>query len=521
MILLKKIIGMALVSSLVACGGGGGNAGSTSTGGSAGSTTTAGSVSTTGNVQVTIAGTLALEIISGAGAVSNSISALEIAQAKITLTDSKGGAVSGVVVTFSESGGGLLSISPASKTALTDSSGQASVEIKASTSTSIGATQINASASVSSQSLSATKALQISSAPTSGPVVSPQDLANAINFLDTNPSDKSIVLAGAGGSGRSESATLRFRVVDKNNTPVKGTVVSFNVIPAAAVTLNISSATSDSDGVVVTTVSSKSTATAVVVKATVNTKTISTQSDTLLVTTGPAVAAGFDLSATKFNMNSELSGDLSEITVRVVDGNGNRVADGVPVVFTASHGAVGSSSRGGCVTANGECKVDYIVQNPRPADGTDALVTASTQVGSGIAVSGTANFVFSRPSLLDIYDAATAGITINPFTWVGGGCKFTLSGFIGTPAGSPAPANTSIAVKSLTSDFAVTVKSDSTILDRATARTPVTFEFDATSTSLVPNCNLAGVPSQAAQFEVKLTAGTIVKTLVIGVAYPN
>lgn len=521
--LCKKLIGLTLFVALAACGGGGGNAGSNSVGSGAGSgTTTGAAISTTGDTQVTSAGSMALQIINGAGTESNSISALEIAKAKVTLTDSKGVPVSGAVVTFSESGSGLLTISPASKTALTDSSGQASVEIKASTTTSIGATQISAAASVSSQSLSAIKALQISSAPvTSGPPLNPQDLANAINFLDTNPSDKSIVLAGAGGSGRSESASLRFRVVDRNNTPVQGVLVTFNVIPSTDVTLNIPSSTSDGDGVVVTTVSSKSVATAVVVKATVNTKSIFTQSDTLLVTTGPAIPAGFDLSATKYNMNSEISGDLSEVTVRVVDANGNRVADGVPVVFTATHGAVGSSSRGGCVTVDGACKVDFIVQNPRPADGIDARVTASTQVGSGVSVSGFLDFTFSQPSLLDIYDASTAGSLIATFDWASGGCKYSLSGFIGTPQGAPAPSATVVSVTSNTTDFSVSVKTGSPILDRASVRTPITFEFDATNVSLVPVCNTAGALRQTARFEVKFTSGTIVKTVPVNVTYPR
>ncbi|MEN9436999.1 MAG: hypothetical protein RIR09_1654, partial [Pseudomonadota bacterium] len=358
---LNYLLVVILAGVLAACGGGGGSAGSKTESGSG--------TSVTGDTQTTLAGSMSIDVLSGAGVSTNAISAVEISKVQVLLRDSSGAAVPGAVVTFSESGGGLLTFSPGSATALTDGSGLASIEIRALTTASTGATTVVAQASLSKGSVSVEKAIAITSAPT-GVVADPQTLANALNFLDTNPSDKSIVLAGAGGTGRSESATLRFRVVDKNNTPVKGAVVTFAAVPSTDVTLNIASATSDADGVVVTTVSSKSVATAVVVKATVtraDSTTIVSQSDTLTVTTGVATQAGFDLSATIYNLNSGISGDKSTITVRVVDSNGNPVADGVPVVFTSPYGAVGTSSRGGCVTVGGLCTVDYIVQDPRPA----------------------------------------------------------------------------------------------------------------------------------------------------------
>lgn len=525
--LMKRLGILILVSLLASCGGGGGSAGSaanttatTATTTATTSTTAETTTSVTGDTSTTAAGAISLQVLGGSGADTSSISTLEIAQAKVTITDAKGAPASGVIVSFSETGAGLLSISPSSRTALTDLLGQASVEIKGISSSSTGATQVTASATISGASVSAQKAITLSSAPSSGPVVAPQDLANAINFLSVDPADQSIVLAGSGGSGRSESATLKFRVVDKNNTPVKGVAVTFAAIPSTAVTLNIPTASSDSDGVVTTTVSSKSVAAALVVKATVDTKTITTQSDTLLVTTGVATAAGFDLSASKYNLNSGISGDSSTVTVRVVDSNGNPVADGVPIVFTSTHGAVGSSARGGCTTVGGACTVNYLVQDPRPADGVLARVTASTQVGSGTVISNGLNFVFSQPSLLNLFSAQAGGAALASLDWTAGSCKFTVSAFVGTPAGFGAPANTTVGVTSLTSDFTASIKSGGTILDQARLRTSTTFEFDASNALLVPKCVSTG-PSRASAFvEVTFTAGTIVKTIVLPVTYP-
>lgn len=286
--LFKCLWVAVLVALLAACGGGGVDT-------AAGITAV---VPTSPDSQTNSAGSMTIDVVSGAGVSTNSISALEVAQAKVMLKDSKGVGVKGVIVTFVESTSSLLAIAPASKTALTDDAGQASIEIRAISTISIGATEIGASANVSTQAISAKKAIQITSAPTSATsTVSPQDLAAAINFLEVNPADKSIVIQGSGGNGRSESATLRFRVVDKNNTPVKGTIVNFEANPASDVTLNIPSATTDAEGIAITTVSSKSVATSLVVKASVSGKIIFSQSDQLLVTTGVGIQSGFEIGA--------------------------------------------------------------------------------------------------------------------------------------------------------------------------------------------------------------------------------
>lgn len=520
MSLLKYVMGIAVATALVACGGGGGDPGTGTTGSGTGS---AGGGATV--VQSSSVGSIAIEVQNAAGIAGSSMSVLEISTAKITLKNANGTAAQGELVTFSEEGAGLLLVAPASGTALTDAAGQASIEIRAASIASIGATKIGATVSLGGQSLSAQKAIAITSAPTTAVVTIPQDLANSIGFLDVNPADKSIVLAGAGGNGRSESATLRFRVVDVNNTPVKGVNVAFEVVPAANVTLNISSAVSDSDGVVLTTVSSKNVATAVVVKATVSGRTspkttLSTQSDQLLVTTGVSTLAGFDLSATKFNLNFNLSGDSSDITVRIVDSNGNKVADGVPVVFTANYGAVGSSSRGGCTTVDGQCVVTYTVQNPRPADGAFARVTGATQIGDGSSIGGFIDFRVPDINLMNLYSAPTGGVVLNAFS--GTECKFRDTAYVGTPAGFPAAAGTTIEVKDITLNFAPSVVSGSPVLDEEVARTPLVLEFDLSSADLPTPCKVGGNGTATAKMEIKFTAGTSVRTLLpITITYPK
>lgn len=522
---MKFLAGAGLAAMLVACGGGGGV--SSGSGGSGGGGGGGGSGGGTGGGTETAAPVITLELLNGAGSVANGISSVEIGVARATLKDSKGLPVPGAIVTFAESGPGLLTVAPVSGTALTDASGSASVEVRAVSTASTGATLVTAAATVSGQAATAQKAIAITSAPSTG-VVDPQKLANALNFLDTNPADKSIVIAGSGGNGRSESATLRFRVVDKNNSPVKGAAVRFEAIPKNDVTLNIPTATSDSEGVVVTTVASKSVATAVVVRATVtDTDTpITSQSDQLLVTTGVATQAGFDLSASKYNLNARITGDSSDITVRIVDTNGNPVADGVPVVFTADFGAVGSSSRGGCVTANGACTVVYAVQDPRPADGQAITVMASTQVGGGTPIGGPIRLYAIDPGLLDLYSAPTGGAVVPLFDLLDGvsrSCKRSFTAFVGTPQALPAPAGTLVSPKGLVSGLAASVLSGSPIEDQLgtpKTRTRLVIEVTAPTEPEDVPCDASGTKDRSVDLEVKLTAGTISSTRIVTVRYP-
>ena len=503
----------AFAFSLVSCGGGGGSAGSTGT-------AVPGSV-TIGTSPTTqpAAASMKLDVLSGAGVSTNSISAIEIAQATITVKDAGGAAAKGVIVTFSESVSSLLTIAPASKTALTNDAGQASVEIRATSSTSIGATQISASADLGGETVSALKAIVISGAPANGVVVNPQELAAAINFLDVNPADKSIVIQGSGGSGRSESATLRFRVVDKNNTPVKGVFVSFEANPSTDVTLNIVSATTDSEGAALTTVSSKTVATSLIVKATVSGKSISSQSDQLLVTTGVGIQAGFEIGAEKYNLDGGQSGDSTNVTARIVDANGNPVADGVPVVFTTSGGRIGTSAKGGCTTLNGKCSVVFEVQDPRNDD--LALITGSTKVGAAQTLSGSFQINMSNPRLSFVDNALAPISAINLTT-----CTQTVAGRVANSRGRAAAAGTTVSVTPISTGITASVKLGSPIADSLSsgfAPLGVALEFNVSGMSAPYDCIPSGFTTNSADVQIEMTtpASKIKSLQTVTVLYPT
>jgi hypothetical protein len=519
---LKYLSAGVLALALVACGGGGGSAGGTGT--SSGSSGTA----SAGNTQTTAIGSVSIDLLNGAGVSTNSISAIEIGQVKVIVKDAAGALVSGTIVTFSESGVGLLKFAPASQTAMTTSQGLAVIEVRAADQSKPGATTISVTASVSGQTITAVKTLEVTNAPVSGgEVIDPQTLASAINFVSTDPADSSIVLAGAGGNGRTETGVLKFRVVDKNNTPVKGVLVDFVVNPSNDVTLNISQSKTDADGVVITSVSSKTVATAVVIKATVNGKSITTQSDQLKVTTGLGTQVGFEILPLKYNLDGALSGDFTDVTARLVDSNSNPVADGVPVVFVATGGKIGTSAAGGCNTVNGACTVKFEVQEPRPASGI-VKITGSAKVGESttllreiyLNMSAAPIGIFEIPPGRPVIPATPL---VQPRPVALTSCtKRNQTYMVSNDLGYSAPSGTTLSVKGDTSTgFGASVDGGNTVLDGSFGPTTFNLILDPTATNN-PVCNENGIDIATSTVEITANApiSKRVTKVPLAISYP-
>jgi protocatechuate 3,4-dioxygenase beta subunit len=202
--------------------------------------------------------------------------------------------------------------------------------------------------------------------------------AASVQFAQALPSDKSIVIKSQGGNGRTETATLTFKVVDIFGNPLPGRQVNFSRVPVDAdVVINKSTDTSDPEGNVITTVNSGATPTSFRVLATLPSTgnggaNISTLSDTVVVTTGLPVKRSFSISTTSFNVegwniDSSPTNPAAHIQVMLADDFSNPVPDGTPIVFQTNLGSIGSSSRGGCNTLNGGCSADFRAQEPRIA----------------------------------------------------------------------------------------------------------------------------------------------------------
>ncbi|GAB2870543.1 hypothetical protein GCM10027277_44830 [Pseudoduganella ginsengisoli] len=230
--------------------------------------------------------------------------------------------------------------------------------------------QITASASGISKSSTASLA-----------IAAPQ--AASIQFSAASPVDRSIVIKGQGGIGRTETATLTFKVFDTFGKPLAGQNVKFSTA-STNVTINKASDSTDANGEVITTVNSGSVPTSFRIIATLD-NGASTTSDSIVVTTGAPVQRAFSLSVGKPNVEGWSNDDVAATTVNVLvaDQAGNPVPDGLPVVFQTNLGAIGSSDKGGCNTTNGGCSVNYRSQAPRIATELNSPATPCNTLATG------------------------------------------------------------------------------------------------------------------------------------------
>jgi hypothetical protein len=239
----------------------------------------------------------------------------------------------------------------------------------------VGSDSITASASIGGTTHTATGSLTVQAAS-----------VGSIEFVSAIPA--SITLQGTGGAGRSETAVVLFRVVDVQGDPVQGQVVTFALnTTVGAITLDQTSATSDNNGLVQTTVQAGTIATSVRVTASVTSggNIFESQSDQLVITTGIPDDDSMDIVATVLNPEGwNISGTEVMITARLADRFNNPVPDGTAITFTTEGGSIDSF----CTTAGGACVVTWTSQNPRPCGETlgAAQVHVDTTAGPNVCV---------------------------------------------------------------------------------------------------------------------------------------
>jgi hypothetical protein len=364
--LTKFIICLFSTIMLVACGGGGGSPGSSSFG--SGSSTSGGS---------TASGAITIALTDDSGVSSNSVTGSNSLIVKATVT-ANGAPAKNTLVTFTL-GGTIAILSPVSGTALTDDKGVAQVSLK-SAGTGSGAAEVTATATVGTAAVSAKTAFSVGAAPSATPT--------AMNFISAVPSDKSIVIKGAGGNGRTEVALLTFSVVDSSNSGVVNVPVTFATQSSSPVTLVSSSGKTDVNGNVTVAINSGAEPTTVRVLATVTGTSISAISDTVTVTTGQPTQAAFSLSLQKFYVEGwSHDNTQNTVTALLADAFGAAVADGTQVVFTTDSGAIVGNGGAKCLTVQGGCSVTWRSQNPRTSSGVVTIVATATNGNANLSTS--------------------------------------------------------------------------------------------------------------------------------------
>jgi hypothetical protein len=228
--------------------------------------------------------------------------------------------------------------------------------------------------------------------PSTNLVITPQT-TGSIQFVSATPS--SISLKGIGGV---EASQVRFKVLDTGGNPLSGKAVTFGLsttVGGIALTPPTpDTATSDANGLVVTTVNSGTVSTPVRVTAstpgaTAGT-TLTTQSNGLTISTGIPDQDSFSLSATTLNPEFlNFDGNTTVLTARLADHFNNPVPNGTAVNFTIEGGSIVAS----CSTiidgaGNSNCSSTLTSQDPRPADGRVTVLAYAVGEESFIDLNG-------------------------------------------------------------------------------------------------------------------------------------
>lgn len=336
-------------------------------------------------------------------------------------------------------------------------------------------------------------------------------VAASIGFVSATPSDKAIVIQGAGGNGRTETANLTFKVLSTNGAPLPNEPINFTVTTTQPVVLQSTSAITDSNGNVSVAVNSGTLPTTFRVNAMLaNSPAISTISDTVTVTTGQPIQAAFSLSVGSPNIPGwNHDNEKTNVNILLADQSGNPVADGTPVVVQTDSGAVGSSSIGGCTTINGACSVDFRSQNPRYGVGNTAgkvpgLATITVSTTSALyTLSDTVGIYLSGDDAVNVRNVATGALVSPSLTnnLVTSSCgNFSLRLSLADLNGNPMPEKTTVESANPT---------DVTIGEIIPAAVPKTTGSSVHTIPVKPDttkCNVAGVSTATGTFDVKITS---------------
>ncbi len=376
-------IGMAatFAAALAGCGGGGGSAGATV------GDPFQPSVPTTPDSPTAAKGKMTVTLADQNGNPANLVSGATALRAKAQVLDAKGKPVIGAVVKFSVADATLAGVSPASD--LTDANGVATATVTAASPSAAGATTISADSTFNDPANPATQ-VSLSGSANLKVGAAPQATPSAIDLVSYVPADRSILVKGSVGTGRSQTAQVTFKVTG-NGQPIANQKVKFEFVPANAdLSFATSSGVTGQGGEVTAVINSGATVTVAAVKVTVldasgNPTSIVATSDQISVTNDSTSIAGISLSSDTFYLEAgNVDGKQASITVRLTDKQGGVVTDGTVVTFTTDGGAIiGTNNSAMCQTKDGACSVKLVGQNPRPASGI-ATVTASVRVDGGV-----------------------------------------------------------------------------------------------------------------------------------------
>jgi hypothetical protein len=231
-----------------------------------------------------------------------------------------------------------------------------------------------------------------SSTSTSAQLYLTSPTANSITFVD--PGVQQVIYLK--GSGYTESAAVRFQVVDTAGNPLPGQVVSLTLSTfTGGLKLDQKdqsqlpeTQTSDSSGFVTAIVNSGTVPTSVRVVATLG-NGISANSNNLGVSTGLPSQLNFSLSQGTINIEGmDHDGTANTYSVIAGDRSGNPVPNLTTISFWAEAGNIQSPITTSVVNGTSTATSHYVTSEPRPADGRVTVVAYALGEESFVDLNG-------------------------------------------------------------------------------------------------------------------------------------
>ena len=233
--------------------------------------------------------------------------------------------------------------------------------------------------------------------------------ANAITFVSTGTASQIFVT----GSGALEQYVAKFKVLS-GVVPMSNQSVTFSLLVnpggvglgSTGSTTNVVGTTNITGDVEVSIFAGTLPGSVKVRAALTLTPLVFAETQNLTVASGPASQRFMSLSVEKFNIEGwAIDGTTTKLTARVADRQGNAVADGTVVNFTAESGQVAYSCSTKQVNLISSCSVDFQSQNPRTADGRVSVLAFLEGTADYTDTSGNNRYDAGTDTLVKIGDA--------------------------------------------------------------------------------------------------------------------
>ncbi len=221
----------------------------------------------------------------------------------------------------------------------------------------------------------------------------------SIEVISVTP--QNITMKGMSAPGLQHTSKIIFQAKNDVGGPIANAEVKFELTTeVGGISLSVTEAKTDNDGVVSTILQAGTVHTNVRVRATLEKDgvTISSESSEIVISTGVADQNSFSMSLSVHNpLSWEHDGESVDVNIRASDRYNNPVPDGTNIAFFTELGIIQPS----CSTEDGACSVTWTSSNPRDLGVLDVRYPRSAISSYSDGISTITAMVIGEESFVD------------------------------------------------------------------------------------------------------------------------